>query len=73
MEIEVSNPAEGVDVFLMIVVCRHMEVCDCLIARPEDLYRVCCVSDREAPLMGSTWPVRSYHAVVGGDLVSCRL
>jgi len=73
VEIEGSNPAEGVDVFLMIVVCLHTEVCDCLITRPEESYRVWSVCDCEASLMGGTCPVRGCRAVVGGRLVSCRL
>ena len=67
VETEGSNPAEGVDAFLVIVVYLHIEVCDCLITRPEESYRVWCVCDREVSLMGGTWPVRGCRGVVGDD------
>jgi len=65
VEIEGSNPAEGVDVFLVIVVCLRIEVCDCLVTRPEESYRVWCVCDREASLVGPLGAVAPWWGKIG--------
>ena len=73
METEGSNPAEDVDVFLVSVVCCQVEVFDCLITRPEESYRVWRVCDRDASLMGSTWPSRGCRALGVGVIWFVRL
>jgi hypothetical protein len=43
-----SNSAEGMDVCRECCVLSGRGLCDGLITRPEESYRLCCVCDREA-------------------------
>jgi hypothetical protein len=59
-EIAGSNPAGGMDVCCDCFVLSGRGFCVGLITRPEESYRVLCVSqdDREASIMRRLWPTR---------------
>ena len=51
-------PPEGAWMFVCYECCvlTGRRLCDGLIARPEESYRVWCVCDREASILGRPWP-----------------
>jgi hypothetical protein len=52
------NSAGGVNVWLLWVLCVVRVLCVGLIIRPEQSYRMCCLSDLEASIMRRRWPTR---------------
>jgi hypothetical protein len=68
-----SNPAGGKDVCLLwVFVLSGRGLCIGLIIRPEESYRVWCVSecDREASIMGGPWPTGGAAAPLGDKIIT---
>jgi len=67
-----SNPAECVDVYLLCCVLsgRGRGLCDGLITRPEESYRLWCVvvCDHESCIMRWPWPIEGCYAMVQKNL-----
>ena len=62
-----SNPARGMDVSVVRIVCCHVEVCDRLITHPEQSYQLWCVimCDLETSRMRRPWLVFGCSATGG--------
>ena len=68
-----SNPTGGMDVCLLCVLSGR-GLCDALITRPEESYRLWCVvvCDIETSRMRRPWPALGRSATGGGQLYSLR-